>query len=348
MNKLDITSWKEFQIGILFPTIVTPKVYHQREVKECEKEIGIPYVARTKFNNGIKCFVNNDPKFVLNPAGVISFGAENSSFFYRDEQYISGRDMYYIDTRDLSKNTCLFLISCLTTLTERYAYNYGLFPKLLKKEKIYLPVKADGTPDWEYMDSFIETRTNELKTKLDSIYNLKAHKLPIDFSSWKLFKLTELFDITGTITTKKTSIDFKENGQYPYITTAATNNGVGGYSDLYTEEGHVLTIDSAVVGTCLYQEKNFTASDHVEKLIPKFSMSKEIAIFLTCILNAAGKPLNYAYNEKRSQKALKKEKIYLPVKADGTPDWEYMEKFIKDYSSKKRDQYELLIKSFAN
>ncbi len=346
MNKIDISSWKEFEIGKLFPNIITPNVYHSREVKESESDVGIPYVVRTKFNNGIKCLVNEDDKFVLNPSGVISFGAENSSFFYRDDPYISGRDMYYIDTRGISKNACLFLIACFETVTERYPYNYGLFPKFLKKEKIFLPVDNNGNPNWDYMDSFIENRKELLKNKLKDTYGIKPNKHAIDFSNWKLFKLTDLFEITGTSTTKKTDIPFKDDGKYPYITTAATNNGVAGYSDIYTEEGNVLTVDSAVVGTCLYQEKNFTASDHVEKLIPKFHLNKDIGLFLACIINAAGKPLNYAYNEKRSQTALKKEKIFLPADSNGKPDWDYMEKYMKEFANQKKDKFELLISCF--
>lgn len=45
----------------------------------------------------------------------------------------------------------MFLASCLQTVVHKYPYNFGLFPDLLKEEKIKLPVIADGTPDWIYM-----------------------------------------------------------------------------------------------------------------------------------------------------------------------------------------------------
>lgn len=151
----------------------------------------------------------------------------------------------------------------------------------------------------------------------------------IDISNWKKFELPTLFTITGSTTTPKNKLDLDAGGEYPYITTAATNNGVSGYSKIYTEDENILTVDSAVVGTCLYQEYKFTASDHVEKLIPKFDLNKEIGLFISTVINVEGKLLNYAYNEKRSQTALKKESIYLPVDAIGRPDWKFMETFIK-------------------
>lgn len=165
-NKIDISKWAEFKIGNIFE-IVSPKVYHTREVKENSN--GIPYVVRSKFNNGIKYMVEKDERFIVNPKGVISFGAENASFFYQENEYISGRDMYYIDTRNLSRNTALFIIACLEKLTSKYSYNFGLFPKLLKEEKIKLPIKSNGEPDYEYMDKYMAELLNKAKNKLSCL-----------------------------------------------------------------------------------------------------------------------------------------------------------------------------------
>ncbi len=165
-NKIDISKWVEFKIGNIFE-IVSPKVYHTREVKENSN--GIPYVVRSKFNNGIKYMVEKDERFIVNPKGVISFGAENASFFYQENEYISGRDMYYIDTRNLSRNTALFIIACLEKLTLKYSYNFGLFPKLLKEEKIKLPIKSNGEPDYEYMDKYMTELLNKAKNKLSCL-----------------------------------------------------------------------------------------------------------------------------------------------------------------------------------
>lgn len=165
-NKIDISKWAEFKIGNIFE-IVSPKVYHTREVKENSN--GIPYVVRSKFNNGIKYMVEKDERFIVNPKGVISFGAENASFFYQENEYISGRDMYYIDTRNLSRNTALFIIACLEKLTSKYSYNFGLFPKLLKEEKIKLPIKSNGEPDYEYMDKYMTELLNKAKNKLSCL-----------------------------------------------------------------------------------------------------------------------------------------------------------------------------------
>ena len=156
----------------------------------------------------------------------------------------------------------------------------------------------------------------------------------IDTKNWRWFSLDDLFVITWSTTTPKNSLELADDKPYPYVTTAATNNGIFWYSEKYTEDWNVLTVDSAVIWYCSYQEKNFTASDHVEKLIPKFKMTKRIALFLVSLINQMWEILWYAYNEKRSQTALKKESIKLPVNWNWNPDWEYIENYMKTLEDK--------------
>ena len=166
-NELDTEKWREVRIGDVFPEIIKPQVFHSKDVKE--DKAGIPYIVRTKFNNGIKYRVKKTDKMNPNPAGVITFGAENAAFFYQDEEFVSGRDIYYIDVRHLNKSIALFITTCLQSLSHKYPYNYGLFPRLLKEEKIKLPVTGEGKPDWKYMDSYIADLFSREKDSLEKM-----------------------------------------------------------------------------------------------------------------------------------------------------------------------------------
>ena len=148
----------------------------------------------------------------------------------------------------------------------------------------------------------------------------------LKITEWSWFKLTDLFVITGSKTTPLKKLNEHGEGEYFYVTTQATNNGIAGTFNFFTETGNVLTVDSAVTGYCSYQPKNFAASDHVEKLIPKFKMNKFIAFFLTTILNK--EQYRYNYGRKAAQLRLKSASIKLPSK-NKLPDWEGIERFIK-------------------
>ncbi|WP_300753159.1 N-6 DNA methylase [uncultured Brachyspira sp.] len=205
----------------------------------------------------------------------------------------------------------------------------------------------------EYLEtSYTNINDNDFKKTIKDycIYKLASNKkddissisvsnnsIKLNINNWNYFNLTELFKIKGSKTTPPDDIPNLNNGIYPYVTTQASNNGVSGFYDFYTEEGNVITIDSAVLGYAAYQEFPFLASDHVEKLIPKFLLNPYIAMFLVTILNK--EQYRYGYGRKASQKRLKKSHIKLPSILNENnkyePDWEYMENYIKSlpYSS---------------
>ena len=142
--------------------------------------------------------------------------------------------------------------------------------------------------------------------------NLKE-ELELDIKEWNSYELASLFEISGSRTTPILELEESGRGPFPFVTTQATNNGVEGFYDYYTEKGNVLVVDSAVIGYCSYQPFNFSASDHVEKLTPKFGMDKYIALFLTTILNK--EKYRYNYGRKASQSRLKQRSIKLPSKS---------------------------------
>ncbi len=166
-------------------------------------------------------------------------------------------------------------------------------------------------------------------SKIDKITqgSVLEKKLNLEVDNWAFFKLSSLFKIVGSKTTSLLNLKEYGKGIYPYVTTQATNNGIAGFYDFYTEDRECLTLDSAVIGYCSYQRISFSASDHVEKMIPKFKMSKYIAMFVVTILNM--EQYRYNYGRKRSQTRIKTEYIRLPVTYSNIPDWGFMETYIK-------------------
>ena len=156
--------------------------------------------------------------------------------------------------------------------------------------------------------------------------------LKLDTSSWQKFIVKDLFAVSGTKTTSQNELEEYGTGKYPYVTTQATNNGASKFYNYYTEKGNVLTIDSAVTGYCSYQPLPFSASDHVEKLTPLFELNKHIGLFLTVIFNM--EQYKYSYGRKFNQKKIKQTTIKLPVTNHGSPDWLYMEQYIKSLKYK--------------
>jgi hypothetical protein len=193
----------------------------------------------------------------------------------------------------------------------------------------------------EYSSFLFANRLSNLVEKSE----YKTDDIELEIKNWKPFELDILFEITGSKTTSIIELEEYGKGLFPYVTTQATNNGTADFYDFSTEKGDVLTVDSAVVGYCSYQPLNFSASDHVEKLIPKFDMNKYIAMFLVAIFRL--EQYRYNYGRKCSQSRMKERNIKLPALTDNNgkfiktengkfiPDWQYMEDYIKSLNYSK-------------
>ena len=155
---------------------------------------------------------------------------------------------------------------------------------------------------------------------------------------WKAFRIGTLFEVKGTVTTKPGALI--AGGNTPRITCSATNNGLDKfYYNIPTETGNVLTVDSAAIGFVAYQEHDFIATDHVEKLVlKKHGLSLPLGVFMKSVIDkAAGGKFNYGYGF--SQDRIKRQIVMLPVTDDGEPDYDFMEQYIKDLMLQKYFQY---------
>ena len=256
-----------------------------------QSDIGaIPFISRTEKNNGVSSYVEKDLDIEINPAHTLTVAVGGSvlSTFYQPVPFYTGfHVLILIPKKKINTSDMLFYAKCISS--NKYKYNYGRQANKTLKD-ILIP----------------ESVPKNLKTPLLSFYKkqlvsiskdpLLEKDINLNSQKWDYFLLSDLFDVKGSKTTSLADLERDGDGPYPYITTQATNNGAASFHSFQTEDGGVLTIDSAVLGYCSYQDIPFSASDHVEKLIPKFKMDKYIAIFLVTILNR--EQYRYNYGEK--------------------------------------------------
>ncbi len=274
----------------------------------------IPFISSGDKNNGVVGFFEVKALY-KNVISVARTGSVGSSFFHPYECCINSDCIILEPKEKFSKEEMFMFLLQLQKNIYRYSYSRKVTPERLLSTSISV---KNLKPKKKI---FLE----KIQKKLSKSFLLEKYDL--DVKKWKNFNLVNLFEITGTKTTTIKKLQEIGKGNFPYVTTQASNNGIKGFYDFYTEKGGVLTIDSAVLGYCSFQEKNFSASDHVEKLIPKFKINKCIGLFLSTLLNK--EQYRFNYGRKASQVRLKTSKIKLPVDSLGNPDWEFMENYIK-------------------
>jgi len=203
------------------------------------------------------------------------------------------------------------------------------FEKTIKAYSIFLvKLKLDllekNLDEVELLDIFTSAYLNS-----EAVSN---NQLKLNKTNFKEFNLSKLFTVRGSKKSfTKNEISY---GEYLYVTTSNKNNGVTCTSNIFTENGNVITIDSATDGKAFYQESKFVGSDHVEVIEPiNFELNKYTALFFTSILNL--QVFRYGFGRKRSQTRIRQEKLFLPVNKKGEPDFKFMENYIKSlpYSS---------------
>lgn len=362
MGKIDTSGWKEFKLGYIMVgnkkqghglfEIVNSVAYHGKDVTETDSDDGINYITRSKFNNGLKARVVCLDKFKVNPAGTISFGAENADFFYQTEPYITGNKMYYIDTTALSERACRFLKSILeATFTANYSFSDGMIPARIYDECIKLPATPNGAPDWAYMESYmanLETKVAESLTLLQAAKD--AEKKKVDTREWGEFRVGELFDAALS----KDDIQPKVivEGNTPLVSSGKENNGIIAPIDNKNArlwEANTLTVD--MFGKVFYQEQPYYAVSHgrVNILMPRMPMTKHCMQFIGCAIERVTTD-KYAFSEMCTGTKLLKNVILLPKDKTGQPDWAYMEEYMREMEERVKvmmGKYEMTVNEAA-
>lgn len=211
----------------------------------------------------------------------------------------------------------LYYARCITM--NRYKFSYGRKPKGDRLKAITLPTAA---PSW----------VNSVPVQKLSAPTEPALPEKLRIAAWRPFELQELFDIKkGKRLTKANMLP----GTTPYIGSTDSRNGITAYvGQAPIHQGNTLTVAyNGSVAETFYQAVPFWATDDVNVLYPKFSMSNAIGLFLCALIRL--EKFRFNYGRKWHLDRMKLSIIRLPVDAELAPDWAFMERYIKTlpYSS---------------
>ena len=151
----------------------------------------------------------------------------------------------------------------------------------------------------------------------------------INTQLWKSFSISQLFEVVKG--SRLTKADMKE-GSIRYIGASSFDNGITHYisNAEHIHKGNMLTVcyNGSDIGRTFYQSEPFWATDDVNVLNPIFEMNENIALFVAPIIKAVGG--RHEYDDKWKKEDMEQDSILLPCTISGTPDFEYMEKYIQN------------------
>lgn len=342
--KINNSLWKEFRFGDLIDSIYKAKAYSKEELyfSDSLKDGIIPYITRTESNNSVEGFVLDSKYEGLEEGNAIIVGDTTATVSYQKESFIAGDHIVVIRAKWLNKYTGIFITTVLNKEKFRYCYGRAFIKELIENTKVCLPSTHDGEPDYEYMEEYIKKlHHKEIRTKN------KSSNIKLDTENWKVFKFVDIFDIKKGFYNKKP--DHNIDGEIPFLGATESNNGVTEYYSIQdikessktgdannapiTEKiypGNALCVtNNGSVGFAFYQDKEFTCSHDVNPLYRKdgVKFNRYTALFIATVIMQDR--YRWTYGRKWRPERMIKSTVMLPAIDEKTPDWDFMEKYIK-------------------
>ncbi|MFB6347957.1 restriction endonuclease subunit S [Moraxella sp. ZJ142] len=346
MNELKLTDkeWLSFFIGGtggIFSIRATKSGIDKNKLNTDENG-KTPYVTRSDIDNGINLFVPDEqmPKYKKDEGNVITIGLDTQTVFYQKNSFWTGQNIQVLSNDNLNHWIAMFIIPLLKIQMKKFSWgSTGATLGRLNRTRIMLPVNSDGLPDWQFMEDFIKQKEQKQIAELKAYYADKAVELMISTGSlkntwWREFAFSEIF--VEVQRGKRLTKSNQQDGQTPYISSTAANNGVdnfiGNSKGVRTFENGLTLANSGSVGSTFFHHYRFVASDHVTALMLE-QPNKYVYLFLSGIIKRLEE--KYSFNREINDKRIQREKILLPINSDGLPDWQFMEEFIKKIEQDK-------------
>ena len=342
MLNLNDREWKAFKVKNIFA------------IEKCKcssvstlKQGTFPYVGATNRNNGIMSFVEKKDKWVTKGNCIVFICDGQGSVgysIYKKEDFIGSTTLKVGRSEHLNRYTAQFLVSALDKNRQMYSYGYKRNENRLSNESIMLPTADDGQPDYAFMEQYIREREDKFKQKYRDFVNaqLETPPIPLADKTQKAFKVLDLFEYKRG---NQNNMNSLADGNDMLISAKNINNGLKGFyastnNKKGTYKGNCITLNNdgdGGVGLAYYQPYKFLLDTHVYALYPKKNISYFVMLYLSQALSKQRVCFSHGYSI--SQDRLKAMKIMLPVTDEGSPDYEYMEQYIKAVMFGKYKKY---------
>ena len=173
--KIDTGFWKTYRLDEIFYMRNT----HSITQKDITPDSGnTPYVTASNINNGVMTYIDC-PEEWKDKGHCIMIGGKTLTFSYQQHDFCSNDShniaLYAIDSRGANELCYLFMISALrSAFSSKYSWSDSISMKKIKDEMFSLPSADDGSPDWDYMASYMRKMLKQTKVDIDLLTNAQT------------------------------------------------------------------------------------------------------------------------------------------------------------------------------
>ncbi len=268
---------------------------------------------------------------------------------YRNYEYGADDHVAIVHTEHLAKYAAIFVTTaCHTSACKgQFDYSRNFYASDADELIIQLPITDTGSIDYTFMENFISElelkHLSELELKHLSELELyfqttglstyalnneeNAALQMLDEIQWEEFSYSYIFDNI------KQGRRLKKNdqltGNIPFVMAGTTNTGIANYisNPVASFPHNSITID--IFGNSFYRNYDFGAGDDTGVYWSNSkNYSQKVMLFFTAIISKSllGK---FSYGKKLRSSQTENMKCLLPITAQGEPDYNFMELYIK-------------------
>lgn len=161
--------FKDFPAGKIFTIKSAKPSYDKIKLKPVvDHKKSYDYITRTSENNGICDVTSFISEKGIQEAGTFSLGLMQKIFFLRKREWYAGQYVKVVTCiDDVSYDTKVYLQTVLNGLTSLlHSVLVRDIEKTFVKAKLRLPIKQDGTIDYDWMAEYVVTGRSLIKSKL--------------------------------------------------------------------------------------------------------------------------------------------------------------------------------------
>lgn len=292
------------------------ELYNMSQSEDSE----VQFVSRTAQNNGVVGTVDRVEGTEPFAPGLISValgGSVLSSFVQRKPFYTAFHVMVLEPRREMSFQEKLYYCMCIQG--NRYRYSYGRQANRTLKD-IDLP---DRVPDWitSISTAPIETANPQRRNGLDT-------------HGWGEFQVKELFDVEYGVNLELLNCELagpEDTEAVNFVARTSQNNGVVARVKpipgiVPQPAGLITCAGGGSVLSTFVQNKPFYSGRDLYLLIPKYQMSVYSKLFCCTVIERNKYRFSYG---RQANKTMPDLLLKLPVEKDGSPDFAFMEAYVK-------------------
>ena len=163
---------------------------------------------------------------------------------------------------------------------------------------------------------------------------------PLNSKRWQIFNLSSIFSIRATSSGIDKNKLISGKGNFPYITRTDRNNGIQDFiceqPNYSFDKNNCITV-GLDTQTAFYQPTNFYTGQNIQ-ILTNEHLNFYVAQFMLPLLKKTLSIFSWGGNGATLTR-LRRSKIQLPVTDEGTPDFDYMENYIRAIEEKILQSY---------